>query len=120
MCIRDRRHRGRGPKPGSAASARRTVPTVSTRAQRFARRCFFMVQRLSRRLSVMVRLFPGFAALVLILVAALVEALMLGWPAVMPLSSFLPVVVLAGLFLPCLLYTSDAADDLTRVDLGGR
>jgi hypothetical protein len=59
-----------------------------------------MVQRLSRRLSVMVRLFPGFAALVLILVAALVEALMLGWPAVMPLSSFLPVVVLAGLFLP--------------------
>src|SRR5665811_2552577 len=23
-------------------------------------------------------------------------------------------------YLPCLLYTSDAADDLTRVDLGGR
>src|SRR5665811_1532653 len=23
-------------------------------------------------------------------------------------------------FFPCLLYTSDAADDLTRVDLGGR
>src|SRR5665811_266458 len=25
-----------------------------------------------------------------------------------------------ALYLPCLLYTSDAADDLTRVDLGGR
>jgi hypothetical protein len=48
----------------------------------------------------MVRLFPGFAALVLILLAVLVEALMLGWPAVVPWSSFLPVVVLAGLFLP--------------------
>lgn len=57
-------------------------------------------QRLARRFSVMVRLFPGLAALVLILVAALVEALMLGWPAVTPWSSFLPVVVLAGLFLP--------------------
>jgi hypothetical protein len=48
----------------------------------------------------MVRSFPGLAALVLILLAVLVEALMLGWPAVMPWSSFLPVVVLAGLFLP--------------------
>ena len=48
----------------------------------------------------MVRLFPGVAALVLILLAILVEALMLGWPAVMPWASFLPVVVLAGLFLP--------------------
>jgi len=73
---------------------------VSTRAQRFARRCLFTVQRLSSRLSVMVRLFPGLAALVLILAAVVVEALMLGWPAVMPWSSFLPVVVLAGLFLP--------------------
>src|SRR5665811_2635130 len=27
---------------------------------------------------------------------------------------------LAGVAEPCLLYTSDAADDLTRVDLGGR
>jgi hypothetical protein len=48
----------------------------------------------------MVRLFPGMAALVLILMAMLVEALLLGWPAVVPWSSFLPVVVLAGLFLP--------------------
>ena len=48
----------------------------------------------------MVRLFPGVAALVLILLAVLVEALMLGWPTVMPWASFLPVVVLAGLFLP--------------------
>jgi len=48
----------------------------------------------------MVRSFPGLAALVLVLLAVLVEALMLGWPAVTPWSSFLPVVVLAGLFLP--------------------
>jgi hypothetical protein len=48
----------------------------------------------------MVRLFPGFAALALILVAVLVEAVMLRQPSVMPWSSFLPVVVLAGLFLP--------------------
>ena len=48
----------------------------------------------------MVRLFPGFAALMLILVALLVEALVLSWPAAIPWSAFLPVVVLAGLFLP--------------------
>jgi hypothetical protein len=48
----------------------------------------------------MVRVFPGLAALVLILLAVVVEALMLGWPAAVPWSSFLPVVVLAGLFLP--------------------
>jgi Stage II sporulation protein E (SpoIIE) len=59
-----------------------------------------MAHRLSTRASGMVRLFPGFAALALILVAVLVEALMLGWPTVMPWSSFLPVVVLAGMFLP--------------------
>jgi hypothetical protein len=47
-----------------------------------------------------VRLFPGFTALMLILVALLVEALVLSWPAVIPWSAFLPVVVLAGLFLP--------------------
>ena len=47
----------------------------------------------------MVRLFPGAAALALILVALLVEALMVGWPSVVPWSSFLPVVVLSGLFL---------------------
>ena len=48
----------------------------------------------------MVRLFPGFAALILILMAVLVEALMLGGPAVTPWSAFLPVIVLAGMFLP--------------------
>ena len=48
----------------------------------------------------MVRLYPGLAALVFILMAALVEALIVGWPAVMPWSAFLPVIVLAGMFLP--------------------
>jgi hypothetical protein len=52
------------------------------------------------RVAVKVRLYPGFAALALILVAALVEALDLGWPAATPWSAFLPVIVVAGLFLP--------------------
>jgi Stage II sporulation protein E (SpoIIE) len=76
------------------------VRIVSTRAQRFARRSLTASRRLSGRLSVVVRLFPGFAALAFILVAVLVEALVLGWPAVTPWSAFLPVIVLAGLFLP--------------------
>jgi len=76
------------------------VRTVSTRAQRFARRSLTAVHRLSTRASVMVRVFPGLMALVLILLAVLVEALMLGWPTAMPWSSFLPVIVLAGMFLP--------------------
>ena len=74
--------------------------SVSTRAQRFARRSLAMVHRLSGRLSVLVRLFPGVCALVLVLGAVLVEALMLGWPEITPWSAFLPVIVLAGLFLP--------------------
>src|SRR5665811_1660543 len=37
-----------------------------------------------------------------------------------PLTPFLPGQHLAMIFEACLLYTSDAADDLTRVDLGGR
>lgn len=48
----------------------------------------------------MVRLYPGSAALVLILVVVLLEAALLSRPAVMPWSCFLPVIVLAGLFLP--------------------
>ena len=43
---------------------------------------------------------PIVAALVLILMAALVTPWIVGWPAVMPWSAFVPVVVLAGLFLP--------------------
>ena len=74
--------------------------TVSTRAQRFARRSVSTAHLLSSRLAVMVRLFPGFAALILILMAVLVEALTLGGPAVTPWSAFLPVIVLAWMFLP--------------------
>lgn len=47
-----------------------------------------------------VRLYPGFAALGLMVLAVLLEALMTGWPSLVPWSSFLPVVVLAGIFLP--------------------
>jgi hypothetical protein len=47
-----------------------------------------------------VRGFPGFASLVLILAAFVLTALILLWPSVMPWTSFVPLVVLAGLFLP--------------------
>ena len=73
---------------------------MSTRVQRFARRSLSTARRLWMRVAVLVRLFPGFAALALILVAVVVEALYLGWPAVTPWSAFLPVIVLAALFLP--------------------
>jgi hypothetical protein len=76
------------------------VRTVSTRAQRLARRSLTTSRRLGSRLSVMVRLLPGFAALALILITVLVEVLVVVWPAVTPWSAFLPVMVLAGLFLP--------------------
>lgn len=64
------------------------------------RRCLSTTRRQWSRISLLVRLFPGLAALFLILLAALLESLIVGWPAVMPWSSFLPLVVLAGLFLP--------------------
>src|SRR5665811_2597799 len=38
-------------------------------------------------------------------------------PDIYPVSNFL---FFFSMYLICLLYTSDAADDLTRVDLGGR
>jgi Stage II sporulation protein E (SpoIIE) len=68
--------------------------------RRFARRRLSMAHRLSQRLSVMVRALPGVAALVLILMVVLVEVLVQAWPAIIPWSAFVPVIVLAGLFLP--------------------
>jgi hypothetical protein len=80
--------------------ARSTVRTVTTNGQRFVRRRLSKVGRLSGRLNVVVRGFPGVLALVLILVAALLAALILIFPSVMPWTSFVPLIVLGGLFLP--------------------
>jgi hypothetical protein len=73
---------------------------VTTPAQRFVRRRLAKVQRLSGRFSVIVRTFPIFLALVLVLVAVLLAAAIVRWPSFMPWTSFVPLVVLAGLFLP--------------------
>ena len=52
------------------------------------------------RISGMVRAFPGRAAVILILLVVLVTALIVRFPLIMPWSSFTPLIVLAGLFLP--------------------
>lgn len=57
-----------------------------------------MVQPLSRRISA-VRPFPGFVALVLIASAAALIWTIVSWPAAVPWSALVPVVVVGGLFL---------------------
>ena len=52
------------------------------------------------RISGLVRGFPGRAAVILILLVVLVTALIVRFPLIMPWSSFTPLIVLAGLFLP--------------------
>lgn len=52
------------------------------------------------RLSGMVRGYPNVAALVLILAAVVLAVMIVRWPLVMPWTSYVPLIVLAGLFLP--------------------
>lgn len=52
------------------------------------------------RISGLVRAFPGRAAVILILLVVLVTALIVRFPLIMPWSSFTPLIVLAGLYLP--------------------
>jgi Stage II sporulation protein E (SpoIIE) len=73
---------------------------VRTRAKRFGRRRLSRAQRLLGRLNDVVRVFPGFAALLLILVAVLLTAVIVRWPSVVPWTSYVPLVILGGLFLP--------------------
>lgn len=47
-----------------------------------------------------VRNFPGIAALIFIAAAVVLTALLVLWPTVMPWTSYVPLIVLAGLFLP--------------------
>jgi hypothetical protein len=58
------------------------------------------LRRLSGRISGIMRGLPIVAAVLLILVAALMAVLIDRWPSFMPWSAFVPLVVLAGLFLP--------------------
>ncbi len=56
--------------------------------------------RFSERMGEVGRAFPIVAALSLILVAALLAAMILRWPTALPWASFVPLIVLGGLFLP--------------------
>ena len=58
------------------------------------------LRHVSERMGGIVRAFPMVAAMLLILVAALLAALIVRWPVGMPWSAFVPLIVLAGLFLP--------------------
>jgi Stage II sporulation protein E (SpoIIE) len=58
------------------------------------------LRRNSERISAIVRGFPIAAALLLILVAVGLAALIVSWPSVMPWTSFVPLIVIAGLYLP--------------------
>jgi hypothetical protein len=74
---------------------------VTTTARSLARRRRLLaLRRVSGRVSGIVRGFPIVAALVLILVAAFLAAALARWPLLMPWTVFVPLIVLAGLFLP--------------------
>jgi hypothetical protein len=55
---------------------------------------------MSGRINRVMRRLPVVAALLLILMAVVVAVFIAEWPSAMPWSAFLPIVVLAGLFLP--------------------
>src|SRR5665811_142950 len=58
------------------------------------------VRRLSGRISAIMRDLPIVPAVLLILIAALMSVLIAWFPSAVPWSSYVPLVVLAGLFLP--------------------
>jgi len=92
-------------KPPRAVIGGETMRTVTTQArldrlQGLSRRRRSIARGLSRRISWILWRHPVVPAVLLILMAALMSALIVRWPSVMPWSSFLPLVVLAGLFLP--------------------
>jgi hypothetical protein len=70
------------------------VPGTSLRRRTLA------LRRSSGRLNRLLRRLPSVAASILILMAVVVALLIAEWPSVMPWSSFLPLIVLAGLYLP--------------------
>src|SRR5450759_811400 len=93
------RPRGHGP----AVNTMRTVTTQALQAVRrgFSRRRRSVVlRRRSGFISRILRSHPVVLAVILILIAAVISVLISSWPSAMPWSSYLALVVLAGLFLP--------------------
>ena len=77
-----------------------TTQTRLDRLQGLSRRRRSIARGLSRRFSWILWRHPVVPAVLLILMAVLMYFLIARYPSVMPWSSFLPLVVLAGLFLP--------------------
>jgi hypothetical protein len=78
-----------------------TTQTQVVRLRGLSRRRRSMaLRRISGRINRLMRRLPVVAASLLILMAVLVAVLIAQWPSAMPWSAFLPIVVLAGLFLP--------------------
>lgn len=73
---------------------------VRLRGDLSRRRRSVALRRRSGRVNRTIRGVPVVAASCLMAVAALMASLIVRWPSVMPWSSFLPLTVLAGLFLP--------------------
>ena len=77
-----------------------TQAQVAVRRGLARRRRAMAMRRLSVRISGVIRSHPVLLAGLLILIAGVMSVLIARWPSTMPWSSYLPVVVLAGLFLP--------------------
>lgn len=58
------------------------------------------LHRILERIGGIARLFPILAALVLILIAVVLANSIAAWPSVVPWASFVPLIVVGGLFLP--------------------
>ena len=94
------------PRPHVGTLTVNTILTVTTqprvaRRERLAHwRRSMSVRRLSGRISAIMRDLPIVVASTLILLSVLMSVLINLWPSAVPWSSFVPLVVLAGLFLP--------------------
>ena len=94
------------PRPHVGTLTVNTILTVTTqprvaRRDRLAHwRRSMSVRRLSGRISAIMRDLPIVVASTLILLSVLMSVLINLWPSAVPWSSFVPLVVLAGLFLP--------------------
>ena len=78
-----------------------TVRPMTTTARTLARwRRATALRRVSGRVSEFMRKIPVVVALTLVLASGLLAALLASWPLLMPWTIFVPVIVLAGLFLP--------------------
>jgi hypothetical protein len=78
-----------------------TTQTQVVRLRGLSRRRRSMaLRRMSGRINRLMRRLPVVAASLLILLAVLLAAMIVRWPAFMPWSAFVPLMVIGGLFLP--------------------